>query len=555
VTKRTIGARIALALTALAMVGGCEGLLGVDNLQIVQPVDAGEAAADQTAADGPGDATAEAEDVTPRVDGAAPTDSGGATTCPPYLVMCAGTCIDPNNDPAHCGATHGCGVDGGSAGKACTDAYCAGGVCESLDAGVSCPSYLVSCAGTCVDPTNNPAHCGATQGCGVDGGSAGVACNAGYCTGGACQAGDAALACPPYLISCGGLCIDPLTNPSHCGATAGCGADAGSAGTACSAGSCVNASCQCLGGQTGCGGGDAGPALCTNLKTDNSNCGSCGNVCAPAQACDDGACVFSCPSGLVNCSGRCIDPATSNQFCGASGGCGADGGSAGTACGSGLTCSAGACTLICPTGLVSCGGKCVDPTSNSQYCGATAGCGAGGMGSAGTSCGSGAACVSGNCTSLGGTCPTGQILCGGACTNPATSISYCGATGNCMGVNAGAQCGAGEVCSAAQCQLTCQAGLLNCFGACIDPLSNLSFCGAGGNCGTGQQGQDCNTLGGGHVCVAGTCTLSCQSGLVNCSGTCTNPQTDNLHCGAGANCSPAGTACPSGKGCHSGTCS
>jgi hypothetical protein len=40
-----------------------------------------------------------------------------------------------------------------------------------------------------------------------------------------------------------------------------------------------------------------------------------------------------------------------------------------------------------------------------------------------------------------------------------------------------------------------------------------------------------------------------QEGLTNCSGVCTNTQTDNNNCGS------CGNACGTGKGCHAGTCS
>ncbi|MHC4947798.1 MAG: hypothetical protein ACYTG1_06000 [Planctomycetota bacterium] len=42
-------------------------------------------------------------------------------------------------------------------------------------------------------------------------------------------------ACPGDLVNCGGACVDPATDPSHCGA---CG-NVCPAGTTCVAGACV----------------------------------------------------------------------------------------------------------------------------------------------------------------------------------------------------------------------------------------------------------------------------------------------------------------------------
>jgi len=42
-------------------------------------------------------------------------------------------------------------------------------------------------------------------------------------------------------------------------------------------------------------------AICTNLATDTSNCGVCGNVCSPLEACVSGACEERCPCVGGNC--------------------------------------------------------------------------------------------------------------------------------------------------------------------------------------------------------------------------------------------------------------
>jgi hypothetical protein len=44
------------------------------------------------------------------------------------------------------------------------------------DSGVPCPGTTIRCGTACIDPTSDPQHCGATAGCGTGGGSAGVVC-------------------------------------------------------------------------------------------------------------------------------------------------------------------------------------------------------------------------------------------------------------------------------------------------------------------------------------------------------------------------------------------
>src|SRR5262249_5614804 len=56
----------------------------------------------------------------------------------------------------------------------------------------------------------------------------------------------------------------------------------------------------------------------------------------------------------------------------------------------------------------------------------------------------------------------------------------------------------------------------------------------------GAGGTGC---GAGEVCVAGSCSLSCQAGLTNVNGRCTDLMCDRSTCGT------AGNACPSGQVC------
>jgi hypothetical protein len=271
--------------------------------------------------------------------------------CAQGRLNCNGTCIDPDNDRDHCGAT-ACS-DGGLGAVCDVNELCVGGACT-----LSCPSGLVKCGGVCIDPHTNRDHCGAMFGCGTDGGSAGVACQAGE----VCSQGVCSLSCQTGFVNCSGSCTDPSSSRAHCGAS-----------------------------------GD-----CTNTGAGNS----AGMACAPGNICADGSCVLSCPAGSAPCGGRCVDPRTDNAYCGASGDCtnlGA-GNSAGTACGVGSPCVAGVCQVVCNGAQTSCNNACVDFTTDPNNCG---GCSVNGD----HDC---------NNNATGGTCRNfgfGFIRCGGATCN------------------------------------------------------------------------------------------------------------------------------------------
>jgi hypothetical protein len=125
-------------------------------------------------------------------------------------------------------------------------------------------------------------------------------------------------------------------------------ADCSACGHACPSGqACVSGGCvpTCASSEKLCGG------MCTNTAFDPSNCGTCGVVCAFANAtaaCLGGGCFLaSCSAGHADCNrdqtdGCEIDKTSDVANCGA----------CGHACALGETCSAGACTTNLSQGLI-----------------------------------------------------------------------------------------------------------------------------------------------------------------------------------------------------------
>jgi hypothetical protein len=208
-----------------------------------------------------------------------------------------------------------------------------------------------------------------------------------------------------------------------------------------------------------------------------------------------------------------------------------------TACEAGNICDgAGKCALSCQAELLSCGGVCTDAKTSRAHCGASADCTGD---AAGKACADGELCVAGSCQL---SCPKDQLACGGACIDPATSRTFCGATAACAGDNAGKACGEGELCVAGSCQLSCPKGQLVCEGVCVNPATSRSFCGATADCAGDHKGKACLA---GEICGGEACGTSCPAGRLQCGDTCVDPATDPAHCGAGLDCASApGVACP-----------
>ena len=299
--------------------------------------------------------------------------------------------------------------------------------------------------------------------------------------------------CLDGWIACDGVCVDPGTDESSCGA---CG-NVCTEGGQCFGGVCVGGGCELP--EVWC---DA--AACADLETDPANCGACGFACPEGALCAEGACVADCPSGQLDCDGACVDPSTDARHCG---GCG-------LACDGADVCVGSVCSAACPEGTVQCGRLCVDTSADPQHCG---GCD--------LSCGADRVCEAGLCTA----CDDDESACGNACVELDTDPDHCGACGS--------ACEALEDCVDGACVLPCPGPLEDCrTGACVDVAADPEHCGAcGAACGAGQS------------CDQGACVDDCGAGLRSCARQCVDVSTDPDNCGG------CGIACDTGI-CDAGRC-
>jgi hypothetical protein len=134
--------------------------------------------------------------------------------------------------------------------------------------------------------------------------------------------------------------------------------------------------------------------------------------------------------------------------------------------------------------------------------------------------------------------------CGDECIDPTTDPRHCGGCGT--------KCASGSACVAGKCSLTCPTGLLNCAGTCLDPTTSAAHCGATGTCDGATAGTTCTAA---QTCKNGACVTpaACPAASPDACGTgatalCTNLKTDPGHCGDCA------TACGAGKVCNNGVC-
>lgn len=314
---------------------------------------------------------------------------------------------------------------------------------------------------------------------------------------------DVQITCAPTERVCAGVCTNVQSDDANCGAC----------DIACPTGTrCTNGHCDCANGETRCDG------QCVNVANDRANCGSCGTVCPNTMVCAAGQCVTSCASPTTDCGGSCVDVSTSIDHCGT---CldacaGVSNGQA--------SCVNGTCGVVCNAGFHACAERCVsdlDPNTCGHSCTPCPPAPTGGI----TTCS-----ASGTC---GVRCAVGFHQCSGACVSD-TSPNSCGTS--CTPCVADANTVA--TCVSGQCGSMCRSGFARCAGVCVS-LSTTTNC---GGCGIACQV--------GQTCSAGACvgSMSCGTGQVLCGARCTNLNTDPTNCGA------CGIACSGGSGCVGGSC-
>jgi hypothetical protein len=140
---------------------------------------------------------------------------------------------------------------------------------------------------------------------------------------------------------------------------------------------------------------------CVDLSADFRDCGTCGHGCG-RFVCDQGVCdqsklhpvasddgrdsgvtldfdpqpgLVGCGLGQQSCGGQCIDPTSDALHCGA----------CDSVCDRDQVCAAGSCTETCAAPLSACDGRCFDLSRSAEHCG-----------SCGTHCSSGI-CEAGVC--------------------------------------------------------------------------------------------------------------------------------------------------------------
>lgn len=157
---------------------------------------------------------------------------------------------------------------------------------------------------------------------------------------------------------------------------------------------------------------------------------------------------------------------------------------------------------MCDVDEIVCDGSCVDPMTDSDYCGAVDDCvGA----NAGTFCEADQNCIDGSCECMN----LNALLCPIGCIDPLTDPVYCGATDDCLAENAGVDCEDDQSCVDGSCECDDMAQVV-CDGACIDPMTNSDYCGAMNDCTGMDAGEVCSPS---ATCMAGGCVDTCD----NCS--------------------------------------
>ncbi len=547
-----------------------QDVVAVDVVDVTAPVDvAMDAPQDAAAMDGgcSSDPSCAATPGTPVCDVA----SGRCVACTPLRDVCgAGAyCTASNTCASGCVTDDGCAAsvdagapDAGAAGRHCdvathacvacnTDDHCAiGNRCVAhtcvpgCDATRGCAAGRLCCAGACLDPFTDPAHCGGCNTtCSTPNGA--PACAAGRCTVGRCDAS---------FADCDGVASNGCETDTRI-AAANCGA----CGTVCPARANATATCAaggcgftCLAGFADCD-GVAGNGCEADLSRTLDHCGICANACSfpgGAGSCSGGVCTRStCAPGRADCDGVAANGCETDlqadvmncRTCGAV--CRvADGVAA---------CTAGACAVArCNAGFADCNGDPADGcevtlASNTSNCGS---CGrACGFAHASPSCVAGA-CVLAACNAGSGNCDGNEA--NGCETDLTASITNCGR----CGAPCPSRTNASATCASSACSFVCASGFADCDGSSANGCevnlgSSLANCG-----GCGSVCAPANAIG---ACRSGGCAVaSCLAGFADCDGDPSNGCESDV-ASSTTNCGACGRSCapPNANGtCSSGVC-
>jgi hypothetical protein len=282
-------------------------------------------------------------------EGTACTDANGTWACAdkctnssqcPKLgtagMCCGGLCIDTSSSASNCG---GCN-------NACPDFPNGVGSCSKGVCGHTCNAGFGDCDGLpfngCETDTNGDAkNCGAC----------GMVCSAPVNSKGTCAMGTCGVACASGFVDCdkmpqNGCEVDATSDIKNCGMCGNVCKVPANAVAFCNQGQC---SFQCLLGFANCD-NNAANGCEADVKSNDNNCGHCGNVC-PILPNAGGGCVNSqctvgqCNQGWGDCDRNpqngCETPTDTDQNnCGGCGkGCKPING--------GAVCAAGQCTLSC----------------------------------------------------------------------------------------------------------------------------------------------------------------------------------------------------------------